>query len=122
MFSIRIINLDLIEKMKKFENMFYKYENEFDLKLKINNNNKYNKYNFNYKLWKTEDLIKWILTLNNGLFSQYCESLLNQKITGKDIINFNKNDLLKFGINNISHSQNLIIHFQNLNNSSDNNN
>jgi len=58
MFSIRIINLDLIEKMKKFENMFYKYENEFDLKLKINNNNKYNKYNFNYKLWKTEDLIK----------------------------------------------------------------
>ena len=119
MFSIRIINLDLIERMRKFENIFYKYENEFDLNLKINNNN--NKYNF--QSWKTEDLIKWILTLNNGIFSQYCESLLNQKITCTDIINLNKNDLLKLGINNISHSQNLIIHFQNLNkNSSDNNN
>jgi len=103
--------------LKEFNKTFEKYENEFDLNLNDNDNNK-NK--LNYKSWNCEDIMKWILTLEDGMFLDYCESLMEQflfqNVKGKDLVNFDKNDLFGFGINTFSHRQSLFTHFQNLKN------
>ena len=71
-----------------------------------------------YTEWTSSDVVKWILSLNNGLFIQYNdilnETLTEEDISGDDLMNIEKADIKRWGIIKFKHIQILYDHFQQL--------
>jgi len=72
----------------------------------------------NYKSWSPESIVKYVMTLDDGIYEQYTEqflaSLKENEMTGEDLPELNKNDLFSFGIKVFRHRVTLIKHFQKL--------
>jgi len=121
-----------IEKLLKNTQYISKIKNNqqlFDEELvKLNNNiNNYEKVLLkylnppktdNYKSWKPEDIVKWIITLDGGVYAQYTDKLLKalkeNELSGDDLKDLTKNDLFLFGVNVFKHRVNLMKHFERL--------
>ena len=62
-----------------------------------------------YKEWTTEQVIIWIISLNNGKYKQYknilTKELTKQNVTGSHLQYIEKNGLLSFGINDFMDRQ-----------------
>ena len=58
--------------------------------------------NSDWKLWNTQDIVIWIIKLNQNEYEKYGEQLLNnmnkEGIHGKSLTNLSMNDLHRFGI------------------------
>ena len=61
----------------------------------------------NYKNWCVTDIMFWIGSLENGIFENHTDVLeaafTKDGITGKDLPNIDKHDLLRHGINVFEH-------------------
>eukprot|EP01083_Nonionella_stella_P050277 133770_1 len=72
----------------------------------------------NYKEWNAEEVFLWIMSLDDGKYKQYHDSLRNeleiQKITGKDLSDMDVNDLKGLGIVEYQHKKSLIKSIQQL--------
>ena len=85
-------------KEMEIENNSLKIQNK-ELKLKVINNGNYNE-------WNIDDIISWILSLDDGRFIKY-ENILNinlreQGIDGSHLSEINELDVQGFGITNFS--------------------
>ena len=89
-------NYSVIEKLPKQPNI-------------DRNNEAINISNDDYLSWNDEDVLQWIMSLNNGLFLEY-KSVLKQKlkdenVTGSSLRNIYKVDIKFWGIKNMEHVQ-----------------
>ena len=68
--------------------------------------------------WDAREAVDYIIKLDNGKFLKYRDILIDgftkQEITGSDLPNINKNDLLKFGIKNDCDCEAIVKEFQRL--------
>eukprot|EP01084_Bolivina_argentea_P243060 407546_1 len=71
-----------------------------------------------WKLWNHNDLLKWILSLNNGVFIQYKDvletSLKEENVRGSHLVNVDKTDIKGWGIKDFEHKQTLYDHIRQL--------
>jgi len=72
----------------------------------------------NYKNWSPESIVKYVISLDKGIYKPYAEPLLEalkqNQMTGEDLPELNKNDLFSFGVKIFRHRVALIRHFQKL--------
>ena len=72
----------------------------------------------NYIQWKWENVMRWILGLDNGRFVQYFESLeqslKEEKVTGVDLKQIDILDVRRWGVVNCMDKQALIGYIQGL--------
>jgi len=72
----------------------------------------------NYKNWSPESIVKYVISLDKGVYQPYAETLLQSlkenQMTGEDLPELNKNDLFSFGVKIFRHRVSLIRHFQKL--------
>ena len=65
--------------------------------------------NDNHLNWNHEDILRWIISLNNGLFVQYQHSLRqnlkDENMNGSKLKNVYKVDIKFWGITNMDHAQ-----------------
>ena len=77
---------------------------------KLNVNNFYN--------WKSDDILEWILSLDNGLFVEYKEilnkSLNEENLNGQNLDKVDKEDIKIWGVKDFEHRRKLYQHFQSL--------
>jgi len=73
--------------------------------------------------WTAEDIVKWMITLDGGIYSVYAKSLLDalkeNQMTGEDLVQVTKNDLFLFGVKVFKHRVSLLNWFQRLANGGD---
>jgi hypothetical protein len=71
-----------------------------------------------YRKWKSEDIVKWILTLDNGIYSVYadklCQAFKQNELTGEDLESIRREDLYLFGVTVFKHRVSLMKHFSNI--------
>ena len=97
------------------------------LKLEIKQLQKQNIDPSKYKSWDHEQILFWILSLDDGRFTKYEKKLESQlgeeEISGEDLVDVNENDVTRWGINKFSDKKYLIKSIKQLiNNKSGNNN
>lgn len=72
----------------------------------------------NYKTWNSDDIIKWIITLDSGAFIVYTKklskALQENQITGDDLKDISRNDLSLFGVTVFKDRVRLMKHFESL--------
>ena len=72
----------------------------------------------NYLNWNDEDILSWIMSLDNGLFNMYedilRESLREEAVTGKDLNRVEPLDIKCWGIKDFRHKKSLYQHIQSL--------
>jgi len=78
-----------------------------------------------FRKWQAGDLIKWIITLDDGIYNVYTDKLYkafkDNQITGEDIQQIGKNDLFLFGVTVFKHRVQLLKHFESLDGNNINN-
>ena len=72
----------------------------------------------NYLNWSGDDIVSWLVTLDNGEYKQY-ESVLRaafdeENVNGKGIVHIDKPQLKEWGIRDFMHKNNIYAHFQSL--------
>ena len=91
--------------MKKIENL-------------VNERNKNIKKN-DYLQWNYHQIIEWICSLQNGKYDKYESRLFvtmkDENITGRSLIDLDKNDLHRYGITAFSDKINILKHIKDLN-------
>ena len=71
-----------------------------------------------YKNWMREDILNWIMNLNDGLFIEYTEclqkNLKQQNVTGKDLNIVTMDDIDNWGMKNAEHKVELMTQIKGL--------
>ena len=102
-----------INKNNKFINDYKKMEIEINTLKSENNRLKLRELNnMDYTKWNNDDILIWILSLNNNKFEKY-KNVLNknlslQNIKGIDLQNMNEFDIQGLGITDFSDKKELI--------------
>ena len=93
-----------------------KYQDEYK-QITIKYNELKQKYEKNYIKWDYNDIIHWIISIDDK-FKKYLNKLKIQmkqeNITGKELCYVNKNDLQRFGITQFSDKVKIMQHIQQL--------
>eukprot|EP01083_Nonionella_stella_P311612 1111666_1 len=71
-----------------------------------------------YTQWTTNDVLRWLMQLDNGSFAPYQQTLAralnNEQIDGNDLFDLDKNDLHRLGIQTFKLKKSLLAHIQSL--------
>eukprot|EP01083_Nonionella_stella_P108064 313807_1 len=67
-----------------------------------------------WESWRNEEVIEWLLSLQNGKFKQYVDGFVEQRVIGSDLNAIQKNDLMAFGMTVFSHRTEVFNAIQNL--------
>eukprot|EP01083_Nonionella_stella_P039221 106672_1 len=67
-----------------------------------------------WEIWKNEEVVEWLLSLQNGKFKQYVDAFVEQRVIGSDLNAIQKNDLMAFGMTVFSHRTEVFNAIQNL--------
>ena len=71
-----------------------------------------------YKTWDTNDVLSWILSLDNKLFLQYQDKLkkclFEEQIQGNDLQDVNEIDVKGWGITKFAHKKKLVLRIKEL--------
>jgi hypothetical protein len=106
-FEKEYVNLN--ENINNYDSSLHKYLNPPSLN--------------NYKLWKYDDIVKWVISLDNGIYASYgkqlFEMLKQNQMTGEDLKDLNRTDLASFGIKVFKHRVAILKHIDNLVNGKD---
>ena len=98
--NIQSINL----KWKELNKVYQNIQEKLDDKLCIDE--------ANYERWDYRDVIKWIMSLENGIFIKYqCKlkiSLSEWKLTGSDLPNVTKKEWKEFGVETFGHCSKIV--------------
>jgi len=99
------------QEMKKLDDSINHYETNLQKFLSVPNAE-------NWKAWSPPDIIKWIISLDGGVYAQYTDKLLKSfsenQMQGEDLKDLTKNDLFLFGVSVFKHRVQLMKHFENL--------
>eukprot|EP01084_Bolivina_argentea_P266694 452441_1 len=125
----QLLHLQNVLKKEKNEKKLYRQQTEQEQKQLIHQNETLKEQNRKlrakfiqrtiYSEWSTEDLIFWILSLENGRFLQYKDrfnnQLRNSKTEGKDLSNVvNEYTIKIWGVTDIQDQHSLLTHIQRL--------
>ena len=71
-----------------------------------------------YMKWNDEDILEWIMELDDGLFVEYKktlqQSLKEENVRGVNLVNVDKMDIKIWGVIDIEHRRKLFLHIQSL--------
>eukprot|EP01083_Nonionella_stella_P169284 573719_1 len=67
-----------------------------------------------WETWRNEEVVEWLLSLQNGKFKQYVDAFVEQRVIGSDLNAIQKNDLMAFGMTVFSHRTEVFNAIQNL--------
>eukprot|EP01083_Nonionella_stella_P054611 144161_1 len=121
---------DILDQQRKIENLRRENERIRQTIMSVTNTNKQlhsqctNKKaerilkTLHYSQWSTDDVVQWILTLDNGAYVEYKHTLgicmLKEGIDGAELKHLDKNDLHRLGIGNFKHKRLILQHITDL--------